>query len=186
MLGHIHIAIGLPRAAATHKEGGDAHQLVLVDRRSSSVAGTQAGGILFGGWAQAEQILLLQEQLLLAVGRAQALTGGHLQAMAQGSIRLGRTPAREGNLDAGRRSGGCQINGLGVVIQDYWRLQLQQGQVIGASRRGAGVVLVDDHLGEGNQLAACQALNAAHSDGVRGRRIASWIWEKNIMRRMGR
>lgn len=79
MLGDVHIAVGLAGATASGEEGGNAHQLVVVDSRSSSVAGTQTGevGVLRAG-REAEHIVLLQVELLVTVILAQQHAGGHL------------------------------------------------------------------------------------------------------------
>jgi len=124
MLGDIHIAIGQSGTTAADKEGGNAHQLVIVDRRSTSIAGTESSEIL-GHRGEAEQILLLQVQFLVAVTRTQDLPAGHLEAMAKRSLRLAGSPAREADLGSSRRTLCGQVNGFDIRIQVHLGLQLQ-------------------------------------------------------------
>lgn len=174
MLGHIHVAIGLLGTTSAHKEGGNAHQLVVVRRRSSGITGTESGEVLVHR-GQTEQILLLQVQLRLAIGRTQALSGGHLEDMTERSVHLAGSPAGEDNLGARRRSLGGQINRIRIRIQDHRRFQLQQGQVIRANCIRTGVVRVDYDLGQRHQLTTGQSLNAAHSHIVGFSWVAKWM-----------
>lgn len=91
--------------------------------------------------------------------------------MAGGAVNGGGAPPRVGHLGASRSPVLGQGNGLCVRVQGHGRLQLQEGKVVRSGRARAGVVFVYNDLGEGQQLATHQALDAATADGIR----AGWI-----------